>query len=592
MTDLGRSATRDTSPRMRSTISSQWGISQYAARGGHIGRPPGGHSARSWGCALQRPHDMKGRNVRPQFSPEFRPDVPKRWVTHSRPLIMILLGSLFASACGNPSRDPATAPSPQDSEPPSDLTIAMAFDSDEPLLKQRTGINMCEPLVHVDENFRVQPLLATSWEYRGENTFRFELRNDVTFHDGTPFDAEAVRHSLQLVVEEGLYNATGLGPDSVNIIDDYTVDITAEDPNLRLVETLGHPGTSIVKPGSDPAEQPVCTGPFRFVDYVPDRRLTVERFDEYWGTQARVGAITVNLVPDETTRTLALQAGDVDMIKDVSTEDLQQLEGSGFQTVKANVGATFAMPLNIERSDGILVDVDVRRALALSLDREALVAGPLGGEAEFVQVLGSPEVLGPAAEDVQGFHYEPERAEAILQEEGWQRADDGIREKEGRRLTLRLIANPGVSSEAMQLLQAQARRTGFDISVQFSPDAGTFYDQLEQGAWDLLAYVTNQGDASPVQKSEAYVTGESFGKWSQPGGRFDEIVAEANATADLAESQSLAAQSQRVLIEDAVAILPLAGIARIWAMRPSVEGFVPHPNWLYQHWEEVHLSND
>lgn len=499
----------------------------------------------------------------------------------SRVLPAILLVSLIATSCSQGGRPTA------DANHGDVLTVAMPWDSDQPLLKQRTGVNICEPLVRLNRDFQVEPLLATSWEYRGNNTFRFHLRKDVTFHDGTPFTARAVRYSLRQVVKKDLYNSTELGVDSVTIVNKYTVDITPTQPNRRIVEQLGHPGTSIVAPGSNPGQGPVCTGPFKFEKYVPDQRLVVSRYDGYWGNRAKLSKLVVNIVPDDTTRVLGLRSGDVDIIKTVPPQSVKGLARAGFSVEKTQIGATLAMPYNIERADGILSDVRIRRALALSIDRQAIVDGPLAGRGEFVQLLGSPQVLGRHASEIEGLVRDPRRAKALLDQAGWQKNAGGIRYKEGRRLALKLVAFPDVDREAMQLLQAQAKRTGFDINIEFAPDPGTFYEKQEKGRWDLLTYVTNQGDGSPTQKLQAHVTGASFGEWSQPGPRFDRLAREARSTPDLAKAQQKAARAQEILIKDYVAILPLAGIHRIWATKRGVTGFTPHPNWLYQHWESV-----
>lgn len=529
---------------------------------------------------------MSVTDIRRPPAPERAANSVSRHSAASRSFVACI--GLVLAACGGSGGEGAQEPVA--GQQGGTITIGMAWDSDTPLQSQRTGVNMCEPLVRLNGDFTLQPLLATSWERRGENTFRMKLRQGVTFHDGTPFTAEAVRFSLQQTVEKGLYNSTGLGTDSVSVVDDLTVDITPAEPNLRIIEQLGHPGTNIVRPGSDPSKGPICTGPFRFDAHVPDVSLTVSRYDGYWGERAKLDSIVVKILPDNTTRALALRSGDVDMIKDVPAADVGQLEAAGFDVTKAPAGATLALAFNIERTSGVLADLTLRRALALALDRRAIVDGPLGGEGEFVQVLGSPGVLGPHVSRVKGIAPDVSQASSLLDRAGWTTSGDGVRQKEGRRLALTLLAHPTVNREAMQLLQVQAKRVGFDISLQFAPDVGAYGRSQPAGEWDLLTYVTNQGDANPAQKTQTYVSGERFGMWSRPGGRFDELAAQANTAPTLEESQRLSAESQRVLIEEHVAILPIAGISRIWAAKSSVTGFSPHPNWLYQYWESVGVS--
>lgn len=175
----------------------------------------------------------------------------------------------------------------------------------------------------------------------GDNTFRFTLREDVEFHDGTPFTAEAVEYSLQRVVELDHTLTTGIEEDSVTIIDDHTVEITPGEENFRLPEQMVHNFMSIVAPGSDPAEEPVCTGPFQFEEYEPEERLVVSRFDGYWGEPARLDELTFRFLQDAGARRLALESGDVDLIYDLPLQQVPEFEGRpGFEVAVPGAGGT------------------------------------------------------------------------------------------------------------------------------------------------------------------------------------------------------------------------------------------------------------
>ena len=115
------------------------------------------------------------------------------------------------------------------------------------------NINVCEPLVALGPDYEVLPLLATTWEYVGENTWRFSLRRGLKFHDGQEFTAEAVKYTLDRIARTG-GGVIKVGPDSVNIVDDSTVEITPTKPNMRLVEQLTHTKNGMLAPGRDPAE--------------------------------------------------------------------------------------------------------------------------------------------------------------------------------------------------------------------------------------------------------------------------------------------------------------------------------------------------
>ncbi len=190
--------------------------------------------------------------------------------------------------------------------------------------------DVCETLVRLTPDFEVAESLASDWELVGDNTFRFTLKDEPRFSDGSPLDAEAVKYTLDYTVAEPPTSGLSfLGPDSTKVIDERTVEVTPTRPNLRLVEQINHPTYAVLAPGSDPLNdpQPTCTGPFEVTEYVENERLVVERNDDYWDTPAKLDKITFRFIPDDTTRTLALQNGDVDLITDVPRGVLASLEG-------------------------------------------------------------------------------------------------------------------------------------------------------------------------------------------------------------------------------------------------------------------------
>jgi peptide/nickel transport system substrate-binding protein len=152
--------------------------------------------------------------------------------------------------------------------------------------------NIFETLVRLTPDYRIEPLLAESWEFVAPNTYRFVLRQGVAFHDGTPFTAEAVVWSMGRIAQAG-GGILGIDEASTVTVDDFTVEITPTRPNLRLIEQLNHPNESILAPGTNPAETRIGTGPFREVEYVREDRYVVEAFEGYWGEdKPQVGRIT------------------------------------------------------------------------------------------------------------------------------------------------------------------------------------------------------------------------------------------------------------------------------------------------------------
>ncbi len=454
--------------------------------------------------------------------------------------------------------------------------------------------SICEPLVRLTHDFRVEPWLATRWEYGGDNTFRFTLRRGVRFHDGRLLTAAAVKYTLDRTGTR--LQHTFLGPESVRVVDDTTVDVRPTRPNLRLVEQLVHPSFSIVAPGSDPRVRPVCTGPFRFVEYVRQSHLTVERNSGYWGERATLQTLTFRFFPDNNTRVLALRSGEVDAIVDVDRNSVGGLGRSReVQIVSAEPGAVIVMymatrgPAPYDR----LADPVVRRAVAHAIDRTALVERVLDGHAAVVQTVNPPAVLGRYAGLVTGVPYDPAAAARLLEGAGWTRRDSGVRMKGGRPLTLVLIAQPGAVDPAVsQYVQAQLAAVGIGVVIE-PLDPGAFQNRLNSGRFDLDIEVPSQNDANPafLLALRWYPASRvASARFMAIGPSYDTLVEAALAATEHEETQRRAAEAMRLLVDDAVAAVPLAGVYRIYAMKAGVRGFEPHPSKTNQWWARVWLA--
>lgn len=299
-----------------------------------------------------------------------------------------------------------------------------------------------ETLARMTADYQVEPLLATSWEFVAPNTWRFKLRQGIKFHDGQPFNAEAVKATMQRIADAG-GGTVGVGPDSVKVVDESTVEITPARPNLRLLLQIVHPTYSIIAPGSNPAAKPVGTGPFKFVEYAKGDHITVERNDAYWGEKTKLQKLTFRFIPDDNSRVLALKAGEVQLIVNAPRELTDELRGTqGLKVVTSKVGAYEALYVNIHGKEPYDLGADpaVRQAIGLAIDKNAIVKDVWRGNAEVNSTMIPIAVLGASASQVTGSQYNPEQAKQVLEQAGWRDSDgDGIREKDGRKLSMVMI---------------------------------------------------------------------------------------------------------------------------------------------------------
>lgn len=528
-----------------------------------------------------------------------------------RPLtLVVVVLALVAAACGG--GDDAETPAGQ---APAALNenaeLKVGFTEDQYVLEgpdaslgaYPLNTNVLETLTYLDDKYQVQPRLAERWEFRAPNTWRFYLRRGVRFHDGQPWNAQAAKIGLfdRVAARRG-GGTIKAGPDSVSIVDEYTLDFTPTTANVRVPEQIVHPSNSAVAPGSEPGRNPVGTGAFRFVEYLPKERIVVERNPEYWGDKAKVARINFRFFPDSNARLLALQAGDIDLAYQVPRDDVQGLKDRDFTVVNSTVGAYRVAYVNHRGGApyDILQDINVRKAVAMSFDRRAFVDGVLNGLASADKTWVPPAVLGRYAGEIRGVPYDPGKARALLDGAGWRPGADGIREKEGRKLKL-VVVSGFPSAEALRptptFLQSELRKVGIDVEIQERPDSASFQAQMGEKRGDLFLEEGNQNDANvgflPVL---TLFTGPGssgslvYQGIAAPGPRFNELIEPTLSEVDLDKARMGVARALDEAITEQVAVLPLSGIFRIYGMKKSVQNFVPHPSFLNLSWINVGVA--
>jgi peptide/nickel transport system substrate-binding protein len=464
--------------------------------------------------------------------------------------------------------------------------------------------NIYDTLVRLTPDYQVEPMLAEAWEFIEPNTWRFTLREGVTFHDGTPFTAEAVKWTLTRVALAG-GGILGVDENSAEIIDDHTIEITPARTNLRIVQQISHPSYSIAAPNTEPAELRVGTGPFKEVEYLKEDRYVVEAFEDYWGEKPKLDRITFRFIPDATTRLLALQSGEVDLIYDVPRESAVEVTGnSDLRLATSLVGAYEALYVNIHGAEPYDLGQDkaVRQAVAYAIDKQSIVDGVWQGNAEISNTMIPPRILGPAVDIVQGTEFDPDRARQILDDAGWTEGSGGVREKDGRQLKLTMIVgfpNAEIHRPMPEFVQAQLKDVGITMDIVQTPDTATYEARLQSLEGDLWAENGNQNDGNPCflpdllfysptpgGDAESNMYGNAFAL----GAAFDAHIDDCRSAVTTEEVQEAAANAMKVLIDDEFVVIPLAGVFRIYGVTANVEGFDPHPSGLNQRWTSVSLK--
>lgn len=462
--------------------------------------------------------------------------------------------------------------------------------------------NIYETLVRLTPDYRVAPMLATRWEFRPPNTWRFHLRQGVKMHDGTAFTARSVEWTIRRMAKTER-RLLGTADSSVRVLDDSTVDITPTRPNLRLLEQLVHPNWSIIAHGSEPSTAPVGTGPFKIVEYAKGNRLTVERFAGYWGEKARLNRITFRFITDPNTRVLALRSGEVGIAYDLPREEARDVARvPGLTLASSQVGSYEALYVTIHGDPPYDLgrDRSIRRALAYAIDKQAIVESVWQGNAERGQTLVPASILGESARLVRGTAFDPASAKQILDSAGWMPGPDGVRARRARRLSLTMIVgfpNPEIHRPMPEVVQAQLRAIGVELKIVQTADNASYQARIRSGQGDLWAEAGGQNDANPCflpdllfYRGGAPADRSSYARIFGPGAGFDRFIDACRSAGNAEAARRNAAEAMRVLVDEEFVVIPLAATYRLWGVSNRVRGFVPHPSSLSQRWESVWLA--
>ncbi|CAN5660286.1 ABC transporter substrate-binding protein [soil metagenome] len=454
-----------------------------------------------------------------------------------------------------------------------------------------------EGLVTFTPDLELVPQLATSWELLDDGvTWRFFLREGVNFHSGNPFNAEVVKWNFETMMnpdDPGVAAGLLAAFREVEVVDEYTIDVTLHDPNVVFVATLGAPLLMMVdmlhyeEVGETAYSQqsPSGTGPFRFVSWSPGQRVVLEANEGYWGDVGpEVDRVVFEVIPEESSRVLALRTGEVDMIFGVPAEQMDALDAmSGLQVWRTPTLRTVFLEMVTQHP---FLTRDVRHAIAHAVDRDQISA-IIGDNGSPAYSHGPPGTLGFFDHT---FPYDVERAAELLEGEGWTLGNDGFRTKDGQRLSVSNLARgvtPG-EIEALQVLQLQLRAVGVEMTIE-RVDAAAWTGTMNDGA---VAWAENRTVPSHSMWTSAagIRTGEvgylmnrpkceqTIRNWTmiECTPEYDEAFARSQMPLDLDERQTAYEVLGQYTMEWQARV-PLFHVQSNIAAKDSVEGFVVNP---------------
>ena len=430
----------------------------------------------------------------------------------------------------------------------------------------RILMNIYDGLVRYKSGtLEVEPALAESWEISEDGTeYVFDLREGVTFHDGTPFNAEAVVFNFERMLnEDHPYYDTGPFPlsfffsavESVEAVDEDTVKFTLNAPYAPFLSNLAYPTGLIVSPeavrahGDEFGRNPSGTGPYRFVEWVSNQRVVVERNPDYWDGAPALEAVVFRPITDANTRTAEMLSGGIDVMVEVPPVSMSEFEGPDF-TIHEQAGPHVWF-LILNAKEGPFADKRVRQAANYAIDKQAIAGDILEGTAEIAAGPTPPAFAWAYNEALDPYPYDPDKARALL-------AEAGI--EEGTELTFYVTEGGSGMLDPVPMgtkIQADLKAVGLDVKIE-TFEWNTFLGKVNpglEGKADMaeMAWMTNDPDTLPflTLRSEAWPDKGGFNSGYYANEEVDRLLEKARRSTDQAERARLYKEMQEIVREEA-----------------------------------------
>jgi peptide/nickel transport system substrate-binding protein len=464
----------------------------------------------------------------------------------------IVCVSAFTAACVARRADPGDAIVVGISNGPNSLDPRFGLDDASQKLHQL----MFDGLLMIGDDLRVTTdgALAERLDNPDPTIYVVTLRRGVRFHDGHELTAADVLHTFRTILDpesgsphRGAYR----GLRTVEARDRYTVVFTLDEPFSSFPINLVIPQIVAAGAGPDFRQRPIGTGPYRFIRHVPDDRIELVRFDDYWQGPARNQTLVLRVVPDEVMRGLELRKGTMDVVvNDVSPDILHQLRHDQRLQTSTAPGVDYQY-IGLNLRDPVLRDLRVRQALAHAIDRQAIVAHLRRGLATAANGL-VPPIAWAHEPGVVSYDYDPARARSLLDEAGYPDAD-GPGPRTRLRLTLK-TSNLEFNRLQASVVQQDFARIGVALDVRMYEFATLFADvvagnfQLYFLQWaggaladpDILRRVFHSSQTPP--------SGFNRGHYRNP--ELDALLDEAATSLDEGRRRQAFAHAQRILSAD------------------------------------------
>jgi len=464
-------------------------------------------------------------------------------------LMTIILSVLFLVACGGSGDKKEAATGANTGK--DTLVIGQGADAksldphasnDNPSSNIR--VQIYDRLMDLDENGVPQPMLAESWERPDDKTIIFHLRKGVKFHNGDEMKASDVKFSLERALASPEVSHILAGINGVEVIDDYTVKVTTEKPMAAILNNLSHITIAILseratkEAGDKFGQNPVGSGPYKFVSWQSGDRVTLEAFPEYWQGEAPVKNVVYRNIVEETNRTIGLETGELDIIYDIQGLDKNKLrDDERFVLIEGPQVSMTYLGFNMKKAP--YDNPKVREAISYAIDQKPIIDTVFLGAGEAANSIIGPNVWGYY--DVEKYTQDIEKAKALLAEAGY---PDGFKAK------IWVNDNP-VRRDTAVILQDQLKQIGIDLAIE-TVEWGAFLDGTADHEMYLLGWgtVTRDPDYGMYELISTSTMGAAGNRSFYSNPTVDKLLEEGKTELDPEKRKAIYKEIQEIIRKD------------------------------------------
>lgn len=499
-------------------------------------------------------------------------------------ILTLLAISILAAGCstgsttssGNVAEGVKTSPAEGGT-----LIIVRASDANSLDPQYSTQINsmavyhhkILEGLVTMDKNSEYQGALATDWKQLDDVTWQFTLRENVTFHDGTDFNAEAVKLSFERIPKTpkaGMFSMIK----SIEAVNEHSINIHLEYPYSPILSLLASAEAGIISPslieqtGTDIIKEPIGTGPYTFDSWTQGQEIVLSKNENYWGEQPSLDKVIFKTVPEDATRVAMVEAGEAHVAEQLPVTEISRVESS--ERMKLGRYEAFSVDhIGFNTSIPPFDDARVRQAVAHAVDKESIVSGVYNNVGQVSDSTLGPSVIG-YSDKVKGYDYDLNQAKALLEEAGY---------RNGLEATI-IVSDNKTRISVAEVLQSQLKGIGLNLKVQ-TMEFGAYIDAASKGESQM--FISGWGNATGDADYNQYNMFHSTSK-GVPGNHsfydnpeVDQLIEEARKETDPAKRITLYEEAQTIELKDA-ALIPFRNGENLAAISKEVDGIWISPS--------------